>query len=588
MLRKEPIWDSLRTLRRLLGLLGPVSARYWTGLLMVVPQNLFFNIIMSISLVLLLQSAERRDVRLFMSAVAFVSASLFIFLVVVAVGGYIYACAVARANGHLRKRVFGHLQRMPMSWFEDRHSGDMISRLTNDVQAAEQAWSTQLGASIAAIIMGVGSGVTMFLLDWRAALLSIGLGILGLLANSLFIGPMKRESDAVQRSLGLVTERLADMLAAAPVIRIFSLSSWIERRFGACVGCVFRHDLRRARWSGGQAGMSALTTALNFVGLILIGSFGVYRGWISFSTLVGVVQLTNGITWMFSSLGNYLTGLQTSLAGVDRLFELLDAPCEDIAAGSALGSEIIGSALRVKDLHFSYEPGAPVLKGVDFSINPGETVAIVGSSGSGKSTLLKLLLGFYPFDEGDILLWGQSVRTLSLEVVRSQIAYVPQVNYLFSGTIYENIEMGRPGAVREDIEEAARAAMAHDFIMALPQGYDTPVGERGAQLSGGQRQRIAIARAFLRNAPILLLDEATASLDSQSEHLVREALEQLKAGRTVIVVAHRLSTVHSAKYILVLENGRIVERGSHRELIRTRGRYAYYYNLQFAEQMNET
>lgn len=574
--------SALGSLRRLLRLLRGQTGRYRLGLLLLIPQNLLFDIVTSVSLILLLRAAERSDRILFLHGILFTAVGSAVLLVVVALGGYVFTSAVERAGGALRKLLFDRLQRMPLSWFESGHSGDALSRLTNDMQAAQQAWGWQLVRPAMAMVSGLGSGVVMFLLDWRAALLCIGLGLLGLWIDSRFVGPLKRESDGVQRALGGAVERLSDTLAAAQVIRIFNLKQWVMARFEAAAGRIFTHDLRRARWSGGQAGVNAFVLSLSFVGLLLIGSVFVIRGWMAFSTLVGIIQLSNGIIVMFSGLGNMLTALQSSLAGADRLFELLDAPAEDTASGRPLGEEITGGALRVRDLRFAYEPDHPVLRGVDFTIHPGETVAIVGGSGSGKSTLLKLLMGFYPAGGGDILLWGQPIGELSLEAVRSQIAYVPQANYLFTGTVSENIGCGRPGASAGEIEAAARAALAHDFIEALPGGYGTPVGERGAQLSGGQRQRIAIARALLKDAPILLLDEATASLDSQSERLVQQALARLMAGRTVIVVAHRLSTVRNASYILVLEDGRIAERGSHRELLRARGRYAYYYRIQFA------
>jgi ATP-binding cassette subfamily B protein len=309
------------------------------------------------------------------------------------------------------------------------------------------------------------------------------------------------------------------------------------------------------------------------------GPFQHFYGLFDFSKLMGIVQFNNGLGFLFQTIGGSFSQLQGSLAGANRVFEMIDAQ-KEAPEGDAFEPVAGKPAIALREVQFSYEDGQEVLTSLTENVYPGEKVALVGGSGSGKSTALKLLLGFYGIRSGSVELFGNNVGEYPT-ALRRLVAYVPQTCYLFSGTVRDNIAAGRPGATKEEIEQAARAALAHDFILELPQGYDTEVGERGAQLSGGQRQRIAIARAVLKNAPILLLDEATASLDSQSEAHVQQALDSLMEGRTVVVVAHRLSTIRHADRILVLDGGSIVERGTHEELVSQDSRYAAYCRLQF-------
>ena len=276
--------------------------------------------------------------------------------------------------------------------------------------------------------------------------------------------------------------------------------------------------------------------------------------------------------------------LNNSLVGVRVLYEVIDSPPGESSDDDRPPLKLATGRLEFADVRFAYRPGAPVLRGMSFLAQPGRLTALVGPSGGGKSTVLDLILRFYDINSGRILIDGQDIATVSRGSLRGQIAYVGQIVQLFRGTIRENIGLGRIGASEAEIVAAAKAAHAHEFILGFPAGYDTPVGEHGMQLSGGQRQRIAIARAVIKNAPIILLDEATAALDSESERYVQEALAELRKGRTTLVVAHRLSTIMHADCILVVEGGLIVESGRHDELLRKGGRYASFYRLQLKEQ----
>ncbi len=317
---------------------------------------------------------------------------------------------------------------------------------------------------------------------------------------------------------------------------------------------------------------------------------------IEVGTIAAIIQLQGNANTLFFGLGHVITGLQSSLAGAGRVLQLLTTPIEPVHRSlpkRPQGTVTAGKGMvALKDVTFAYGEDAvikpAVLRGINLSVVQGEMVALVGPSGGGKSTLVKLLLGFYPLKQGDIVIAGKAVEQYTLAELRAHIAYVPQDAHLFAGTIRENIRYGKPDATETEIIAAAKAANAHDFILQSPHGYETLVGERGAKLSGGQRQRIALARALLKDAPILLLDEATSALDSESERLVQNALNKLIQGRTTIVIAHRLSTIEHTDVIYVMDKGRVVEQGQHYDLLAKGGLYKRLYESQFRRGEIET
>ncbi len=576
---KATFTGTWKSLRRMLSYTKGNRIQFYTGLLIDCSDSLVTNAVFSYILMILFSGIESKDPTSVGRVLLSLGLGSILFLAVFVLGPWMQQRASVRAVARLRRDVMDQTLSLPTMWFDERHSGDVLSRLTSGMQAAEQSLGWQLRFPLKGLLAGVGCTVMMFALEWRMALVSLVLGVVSVWVLSRFATPIKKASDKIQTGLGRVSEAASDLLAAAPVLRVFNLARWAGGRMDGASEEVFRHSRKRVRYQTGQDVANSFSGWLMFVGLVLIGSLGVIYQWFSFATLLAVIQLNNGLGMMFQTIGGAFSQLQGSLSGANRVFEILDAE-KELADEEELVPTPGSPAIRLDEVSFTYDGSHDVLSKLTGIVQPGETVALVGGSGCGKSTALKLLLGFYGAQSGRIELFGHRQSGCST-ALRRCIAYVPQTCYLFSGTVRDNIAAGRPGASDAEIVQAAKAALAHDFILELPQGYDTEVGERGAQLSGGQRQRIAIARAILKDAPLLLLDEATASLDSQSEAQVQAALERLMQGRTVVVVAHRLSTVRNADRILVLEGGTIVEQGPHDELLRLDGRYAAYYRMQF-------
>jgi ATP-binding cassette subfamily B protein len=388
-----------------------------------------------------------------------------------------------------------------------------------------------------------------------------------------------------------VSERLVDLLAGYQVVRTFSLGEWILGRFNAANRELLKSGLRRVRLDGALAAMNGLGGALFLLPLV-VGAYMVRSGQTTFGTMMALIQLNGPIQFLVYSLGGTITRIQSSLAAADRILDVLDAAPEpvryaDAALAPAEDSPTLpqpDATVEFKRVTFGYSEDEPeVLREMSFVVHPGQVAAFVGPSGGGKSTIFKLLLGGYPVRQGSVYVAGRSLNDVRLDKLREHFAYIPQDAYLYSGSILENIRYGKPGASQEAVIAAAQAAYAHEFISDFPDGYQTMVGERGTRLSGGQRQRIAIARALLKDAPVLLLDEATSALDSESEELVQQALDVLMRGRTVLVIAHRLSTVDHADVIYAIQDGEVVESGTEQELLERKGLFYRLHELQFRD-----
>ncbi len=560
-------------LRRLYGYLGKCWPGYAVGTILQIGGNGSMQLILAWMLAGLSDSALHRDLAALYATLVWSLLGILTFSISVPFAARWRGKAVERSISNLRQELFDRLQVLPMPYFEHVHSGDIVSRLTNDISAAKEATGDALVQFLSAIVTSVICGLAMWRISWKLAVLGLNLAIIPLWFNRLTAQGLQKANSQSQENLAELNSRLKDLLAGFPVVKALMLES---RMTGA-----YEEANRRARESGlERVRLQTTTVAMNdmfswssFLALLVVGSYLMVRREISPGSAIGAIQLFNGFQRPIASLGELWVRLQTARAAVTRVFEVLDHPGEQWARTASPGSET-ETMVSLQNVTFAFD-SKPVLRDFSLSVPQGQVVALVGPSGGGKSTILKLLIGFYQLEEGSISVAGRRLTDYGVEELRAMMAFVPQEAYLYAGTISDNIACGKLGATEDEIMAAARAANAHGFIMQLPDGYQTQVGERGAQLSGGQRQRIAIARAILKDAPILLLDEATSSLDSESERLVQEALERLMVGRTTLVIAHRLSTIRRADCIHVVVDGQIVESGTHEELMAFAGVYRH-------------
>ncbi len=482
----------------------------------------------------------------------------------------------------LRGEVYDHLQEMDLRFYETHPTGNLVSRTLNDVtvlkETIDTSFTSLLSDSITLITL---LGVVVYR-DWRLALIALGVTPVALGPIRYFGRRMKRISRLSQEAVADLTDFLTESLAGHRVIQAFTAEARARERFGEHNHLYFRKLMKKTQARAFTSPTVEMIVAVGAVAAVYYGGTRVIAGELTpgtfFSFLTALIMSYQPIR----KLGNLHVGIQEGLAAAARIFHLLDEEPGIRDRPGATELAPFSREVRFERVSFRYE-AEWILRDVEVTARAGETVAFVGPSGGGKTTLVHLIPRFYEVEEGAITIDGIDIRDVTLHSLRRQIALVGQDTFLFNTTVRDNIAYGRPGASETEIVAAARAANAHTFVAELPEGYDTVVGEQGVRLSGGQKQRLSIARAILKDAPILILDEATSALDTESEALVQEALTHLMQGRTTFVIAHRLSTVQSADRIYVLEAGRIVEEGSHAELLAHDGLYRHLYQIQFGE-----
>ncbi|MGE0844657.1 MAG: ABC transporter ATP-binding protein [Flavobacteriaceae bacterium] len=483
----------------------------------------------------------------------------------------------------LRKKLIGTLMQADLGWLQLNHSGRYVMAFMGDVGAIKDAAGLSLVSMAKNVLKALFLIGAMFYLDWKLALLAICAIPFAVLMLGRHRGRIFDTSRKAMAESGDMGQLITQALSGIRVVKAYDREKAETQRIGDVIDRANEYVMRSVRTATASGPMTEALTGFGFAAAIMYGGYRGQAGTMTLGDFTGFVAAALLIYQPMRALASLQTSLQVGVAAAGRVFTILDESPKVTEKPGAKPLPRPKGAIAFDEVSFAYETGVPVLREMSFDIPAGRKVALVGASGAGKSTVMNLLLRFYDPTSGAIRFDGQNIRDYTISSVRQACALVTQEPFLFDDTVRNNIAYGSETASDEAVEAAARAAVAHDFIMALPNGYETRVGEAGMRLSGGQRQRIAIARAMLRDAPILLLDEPTSALDSESEALIQEALDHLIVGKTVLMIAHRLSTVRNADMILVLDKGRVVERGTHAELVRRKGAYARLHRAQLID-----
>ncbi len=510
--------------------------------------------------------------------------ALFVFQALIGYGQtYLMHFLAQRVIADLRLSIQQHLLYLPLRFFKESRVGEIISRVTNDVTTLQVVLTETPITMLRQAVTILGGITLMMLMNWQLTLMIFAI-IPPLIILAVFFGrKVEKLSTRIQDRLASAVSALEESISGIRIVKSFTQESYEEKRFKERIEATFSTTMDRTKMRAAFIPLVSLLAFMAVTGIMWIGGQLVINKTLTPGELVAFLFYMMMVAAPLGESASVYTQVREAIGAAARIFDIMEISTEPIQTTDAETLPPVEGRVEFHHVSFGYEPDDPVLMDIHLIVNPAEVIALVGPSGVGKTTLVNLIPRFFDPTEGWIVIDEHCLTDVTLRSLRSQIGLVPQETFLFGGTIAENIAYGNPQASREAIKSAARAAYADDFIQSLPEGYETEVGERGVKLSAGQRQRIAIARALLKNPRILILDEATSALDSESENMVQKALQVLMEGRTTFVIAHRLSTIKNANRILVLENGQIVEEGSHENLIAQEGLYHHLWTLQFQE-----
>ncbi len=508
----------------------------------------------------------------------YVGCSLFSFF-----QGWIMATMSQRVCYRMRKDISEKINRLPLSYFDEHPIGDVLSRITNDVDTLGQSLNTSVRTLITSVATIVGVLVMMISLNGRLTLITIILLPISLVIMALVVRASQKYFLAQQRHLGEIDGQVEESFSGQNIIKAFNKEDDVMEEFEETNGKLFQSAWRSQFLSGLMQPLMNLVSYTGYVLIAIIGAFMAAAGTIPIGYIVSFIQYVQRFTMPIIQLANVSTMLQSMAAASERVFEFLGAEDEVPSTDNPVPVEKFEGSVDFEHVKFGYNPDQIIIHDFSSKVEPGKTIAIVGPTGAGKTTMVKLLMRFYDVNDGAILVDGHDLRDYDRHELRSGFGMVLQDTWLYNGTIRENIRYGRLDATDEEVEEAAKAAFADHFIQTLPNGYDMVINEEANNISQGQKQLLTIARAFLADRPILILDEATSSVDTRTEQLIQDAMVRLMEGRTSFVIAHRLSTIRDADHILVMRDGDIVEQGTHTELLEQNGFYADLYNSQFED-----
>lgn len=483
----------------------------------------------------------------------------------------------------LRNAMYDHIQRLDMKFFDKNRTGDLMSRLTNDVNLLQQLISSSMLQVLTDMVTFLAVAIYMLFINWKLTVVLLVTFPFMFYITRVFGKRIRLSFRSVQSSAGDVSNQLQDSLSGMRLIQSFSNETFESKRFAERNHENMVANIKSARLRSMFGPIIDLLNNLGLVAVIVFGAWQVMEGEFTVGLIVAFLAYLRLLQSPIRNFSRVISIVQQSAAAFERITEIMETKPGIQDKDTAIELPAKNNPIEFQAVDFSYNEDTPVLRNLNLTMHPGQVTALVGSSGAGKSTITSLLIRFYDPQSGTIKVGGHDIRDVSLKSLRGQMGVVSQDIILFTGSIRDNIVYGKLDATDEEIIESAKAANAHEFISAFPNGYDSQIGERGVKLSGGQKQRLAIARALLKNPQIIILDEATASLDTESEHLIQEALSSLLKNRTSIVIAHRLSTIRNADQIIVLEKGMVQETGTHDQLLQTNGRYKQLHDLQFPQ-----